>query len=164
MFDLRALRLEPGVVRRERIELTLEPFMLGGQRYEIVPSPLPVEVELQPSTSGLYMKLVFHAAIEGPCMRCLEPAALDLDVEAREVHQSRTDDPELQSPYVSEDELDIGRWAHDATILALPTRILCRPDCAGLCPICGESLNDNPHQHEEATDPRWSALKDLKLE
>ena len=65
---------------------------------------------------------------------------------------------------ITDDELDIGRWAHDATILALPTRILCRADCAGLCPVCGESLNDNPHEHEAAVDPRWSALKDLKLE
>ncbi|HEX6153939.1 MAG TPA: DUF177 domain-containing protein [Solirubrobacterales bacterium] len=60
--------------------------------------------------------------------------------------------------------LDIGRWAHDATILALPTRILCRADCAGLCPVCGESLNDNPHEHEAPTDDRWAALKNLKLD
>ena len=100
-------------------------------------------------------------------MRCLEPAALDLEVEAREIDQSRTEDEELRSPYVVDDELDIGRWAHDATMLALPTRLLCRPDCAGLCPVCGESLNDaDPadHEHDEPTDPRWAALDDLKLE
>jgi uncharacterized protein len=100
-------------------------------------------------------------------MRCLEPATLDLEVEAHEIDQAGTDDPELRSPYVEEDELDIGRWAHDATILALPTRIICRPDCAGLCPVCGASLNDaDPadHEHEKPTDPRWSALKDLKLD
>ena len=63
------------------------------------------------------------------------------------------------------DELDIGRWAHDAAILALPTRILCRPDCAGLCPVCGESLNDadpEDHEHEPAPDPRWAKLDELK--
>ena len=54
-------------------------------------------------------------------MRCLEPGALDIDVEAREVDQAATDDPELTSPYVADDELDIGRWAHDATLLALPS-------------------------------------------
>ena len=88
-------------------------------------------------------------------------------MEAREVDQAATEDPELRSPYVAEDELDIGRWAHDAVLLALPTRFLCRPDCAGLCPVCGESLNDaDPadHEHDTAPDPRWAALKDLKLE
>ncbi len=89
------------------------------------------------------------------------------NVEAREVNASLTDDEELRSPYVHDDQLDIGRWAHDATILALPTRILCRPDCLGLCPTCGVSLNDaDPadHIHESAKDPRWAALDNLKLE
>ena len=55
------------------------------------------------------------------------------------------------------------RWAHDATILALPTRILCRPDCAGLCFVCGANLNLEPHEHAEEThDPRWAALEALR--
>ena len=115
-------------------------------------------------SNGFAFRLNVPVHLEGPCMRCLEPAKLDLEVEAREIDQAGTDDPELRSPYVSDDELDIGRWAHDATILALPTRILCRPDCAGLCPVCGESLNDNPHEHEAPVDDRWAALKNLKLE
>jgi uncharacterized protein len=52
-------------------------------------------------------------------------------------------------------------------VLAIPTQFLCRPDCAGLCPVCGKSLNDaDPadHEHEKAPDPRWSKLKELKLE
>ena len=99
-------------------------------------------------------------------MRCLEPAALDLEVESREVDQAATDDEELRSPYVDDDELDIGRWAHDAALLALPTRFLCRPDCAGLCPVCGDSLNDaDPADHEHDTAPTPAGrLKDLKLD
>src|SRR5262249_54456692 len=109
----------------------------------------------------------FPLVVGGPCMRCLDPARVDTQVEAREVDQRDTDDEELRSPYVSEDghELDLGRWAHDAAILALPSRVLCRPDCAGLCPVCGESLNGaNPadHEHESAPDPRWAALDQLK--
>jgi uncharacterized protein len=52
-------------------------------------------------------------------------------------------------------------------MLALPTQILCRPECLGLCPVCGEPLNDaDPaaHEHEKPVDSRWAALKDLKLE
>jgi len=166
MLDLRGLRLEPGVVRRERIELTLDPFTLGGQRYEIVPPILPVEVELQPSTSGLYMKLSFHAAIEGPCMRCLEPARLEVDVVAREYHEHGAaveGDDELTSEYLSTEELDIERWVRDAIALELPAQVLCDPDCAGLCPHCGERLHAGvPHDcGEPQTDSRWDALKDL---
>ena len=99
-------------------------------------------------------------------MRCLEDAAVEAEVDAREVDQADTEDEELRSPYVVDDELDLGRWAHDAAVLALPARILCRPDCAGLCPTCGESLNDadpRPRARHRA-DPRWAKLKELKLD
>jgi uncharacterized protein len=44
-----------------------------------------------------------------------------------------------------------------------PEQILHAPDCAGLCPVCGEDLNENPHEHvEERQDPRWAALEGLK--
>lgn len=145
----------------------LETVELAGQTYAARPDAPEVRLEVSRPTGGFAFRIRFPVHLEGPCMRCLAPAALDLEVDSREVDQSGTEDEELRSPYVDEDELDIGRWAHDATILALPTRILCRADCAGLCPVCGVSLNDaDPadHEHEQATDPRWAALKDLKLE
>ena len=98
-------------------------------------------------------------------MRCLEPAEVDTEVDAREVDQADTEDEELRSPYVTENELDVGRWAHDAAILAIPSRVLCRPDCAGLCPVCGEPLNDadpSDHEHESGGDPRWDKLNELR--
>jgi hypothetical protein len=50
-------------------------------------------------------------------------------------------------------------WARDALALALPTQIVCREDCAGLCAVCGENLNRSPdHAHEREPDPRWAAL------
>ena len=51
----------------------------------------------------------------------------------------------------------------DALALALPEQILCRPDCAGLCPVCGKDLNRDPHEHEEeVADSRWAALAELR--
>jgi len=50
-----------------------------------------------------------------------------------------------------------------AIALALPDKILCRSDCAGLCPMCGKNLNDEPHEHDEhEADPRWAALAELR--
>ena len=67
------------------------------------------------------------------------------------------------SPYVADGRLDLSGWAHDAVVLALPDKILCREDCAGLCPVCGKNLNLEPHEHEgEVGDPRWAALAELK--
>jgi uncharacterized protein len=59
--------------------------------------------------------------------------------------------------------LDLSAWARDAIALALPDKILCRADCAGLCPVCGKDLNVEPHAHEEApADSRWAALEALR--
>jgi uncharacterized protein len=167
IIDLSRLSLAHGEGKRIEIPVELDPFELGGQTYVADPAAPTVRLEVSRPSGGYAFRLLFPVRLEGPCMRCLEPGALDLDVEAREVDQAQTDDEELRSPYVVEDELDIGRWAHDATLLALPARFLCRPDCAGLCPVCGASLNvadAADHDHDTGPDPRWSALKDLKLD
>ena len=70
---------------------------------------------------------------------------------------------ELRTPYLSENLLDVHGWARDAIALAVPEQILCRDDCAGLCPMCGKDLNVDPHEHEEEHgDPRWSVLAELR--
>ena len=69
----------------------------------------------------------------------------------------------MTTPYLVDDRLDLSAWARDSLILALPDKILCRADCAGLCPVCGKDLNREPHVHGEAEpDPRWAALERLK--
>jgi len=167
IIDLSRLSLAHGEGKRIEVPVELEPFELGGQTYVANPATPTVRLEISRPSGGFAFRLQFPVHLEGPCMRCLEQGSLDLEIESREVDAALTDDEELRSPYVSEDELDLGRWAHDATLLALPARFLCRPDCAGLCPTCGASLNDaDPadHIHDSAPDPRWSALDNLKLE
>ncbi len=166
-IDLARLSLSHGEGKRLELPVELQPFELGGQTYVADPSRPTGRLEVSRPSGGYAFRLSLPVHLVGPCMRCLEPGALDLEVEAREVDQAATEDEELRSPYVLDNELDIGRWAHDAAMLALPSRFLCRPDCAGLCPVCGESLNDTDpadHEHAQAPDPRWSPLKDLKLE
>ena len=69
----------------------------------------------------------------------------------------------MRTEYVDGNNLDVSGWARDAIALALPDKILCRSDCAGLCGACGKNLNDEPHTHEEARlDPRWAALEALR--
>jgi uncharacterized protein len=97
-------------------------------------------------------------------MRCLRDAVIDERLELREYQAtSPGESEELTTPYLRGGKLDVSAWARDALVLALPTQILCKPDCAGLCPICGQDLNIEPHTHEEAEpDPRWAALQELK--
>ncbi len=166
IIDLARLSLSHGEGRRLEVPVALAPLELAGQAY-VSPDSVPIRLDVSRPSSGYAFRLRFPVLIEGPCMRCLEGAVLEAEVDSREVAQENTDDEELLSPYVVDDELDLGRWVHDAAVLAIPTQFLCRPDCAGLCPICGESLNDsNPadHEHDTGPDPRWAKLGELKLE
>jgi uncharacterized protein len=167
IIDLGRFSLAYGDGKRLDLAASIGDLELGGQTYELSPDPVQVRLDISRPAHGYAFRLRFSIRAEGPCVRCLEAAAVEVDVDAREVDQGDTEDEELHSPYVDGHELDLGRWAHDAAVLALPDRILCRPDCAGLCPTCGESLNDaDPadHDHDTGTDPRWAKLDELKLE
>lgn len=163
-FPLRRLRLRAGDVFAEEVSVTLEPYDLGGQRYLPVPSEARASLEIQRAVSGDVLRLRFVTRLHGPCMRCLKDAVLPIDVDTLEYQAADVDaGPELRTEYVVDDQLDLSQWARDAIALALPSQILCRPDCAGLCPVCGLDLSDEPHEHEETlADPRWAALEALR--
>jgi uncharacterized protein len=165
-LDLRALRLRPGEVRKETLDVDLEPFVLGGQRYDFAPATIPVELVLSQASGATVFDVSLRLHLCGACMRCLGFAELERDVTAREF--SDPDAPagdELHSDYVVRDHLQVSTWARDAIALELPDQILCRSDCAGLCPVCGKDLNAEPHEHlDREPDPRWAALEGLREE
>lgn len=165
-FDLGRLRLHPGEGRRLDLDVAVDPFVFGGQRYSASPARMHATLDVSRMTShGYALRLRFRAALEGPCMRCLEDAHADVAVDAREVNQPGGGD-ELASPYVRDDVLDLAGWARDALALAAPTQIVCRDDCAGLCPICAQNLNEAgpEHHHDRPPDPRWDKLRELRLD
>jgi uncharacterized protein len=185
-FDLGGLRLTSGEGRRLDLHVAIEPFSLGGERYPVQPELVPVRLDISRTTGeGYALRLRFEATLAGPCMRCLEPATPSFAIDVREVSQptdrraprtpagggrgrarAATEDDELSSPYVEDGVLDLHAWARDALALSVPSNLLCREDCAGLCPVCGENLNlaAADHGHERAPDPRWAALSEIHFE
>jgi uncharacterized protein len=165
-FDLGGLRLSSGEGRRLELNIAIEPFSFGGEAYPLQPALVPSRLDISRTTGGGYvLRLRFAATLSGPCMRCLEPAAPTFEVDVREVSQpGETDD--LSSPYVQEGTLDLRGWARDALALVLPTTLLCRPDCAGLCPECGANLNEAgpEHVHERRPDARWAKLSEIRFD
>jgi uncharacterized protein len=162
-FSLRSLRLRPGEEHRAEQEVQLEPISLGGQQYLPVPDKVLGELAVSRAQSGTVFDLRFHTRVHGPCHRCLADAVVDVDISAREYQAENPESEELRTPYVVDDQLDLKAWARDALVLALPDKILCREDCAGLCPVCGRDLNTDPHQHDdEELDSRWAALSELR--
>jgi uncharacterized protein len=163
-FSLRSLRLRPGEEYRDAKEVELQPLMLGGQRYLPVPDRVDADLLVSRVTSGTVFELRYSARLHGPCYRCLSDAVLDVSVSAREYQAtSPGESDELRTPYLVDEQLDLSAWAHDALVLALPDQILCRLDCAGLCPVCGADLNVQPHEHDDQElDSRWAALSELR--
>jgi uncharacterized protein len=165
-FELERLGLRSGEGRRFELYVHVDALAYGGSRYGVSSDPVPVRLDVSRTTgNGYALRLRFDAELSGPCMRCLEDAQPTIPVDSREVSMPGAGD-ELQSPYVdTAADLDLAGWARDALALAVPDQIVCRPDCAGLCPECGENLNENPgHAHAPPPDKRWAALQDLKFE
>ena len=175
-FDLGGLRLTTGEGRRLDLYVRIDPFSLAGQSYDVEPDPVPVRLDISRTTGdGYALRLRFEATLAGPCMRCLEPAAPSFVVDAREVSQpneargrgkQEDENDDLTSPYVNDGVLDLRAWTRDALALTVPANLLCREDCAGLCPVCGANLNDAGagHGHDREPDPRWAALSKLRFE
>jgi uncharacterized protein len=164
-IDLARFALRPGEGRRVDLETDPGQLELAGQRYVVAAGSVAAQLDLSRTAAGYAVRMRFTAHVAGPCMRCLADADVAVEVDAREVDQPGTDDEELRSPYIDGDELDLSSWAHDALVLALPLQLVCRPDCKGLCPVCGTSLNEaDPaeHRHAEAPDPRWAKLRELQ--
>jgi uncharacterized protein len=165
-FDLGRLRLTSGEGRRLELEVALDQLQFGGETYAVMPAAVDAILDISRTTHhGYALRLRFGASLQGPCMRCLEPALPEISVDSREVDQPG-DVEELRSPYVTDEVLDVHAWARDALALALPAQLLCREDCAGLCPVCGADLNNAgpDHAHERAPDPRWAKLGEIRFE
>jgi len=164
LIDLDALALRSG--EAAGMEADLEPALpvLGGEELRFEVMPVATRIDVSRTTAGYALRLRADVVVLGTCARCLGPARLELGIDAREVDQGDVEDPDLRTPYVGDGLLDPLAWLHDAIVLALPERLVCRPDCAGLCEVCGISLNDvepGTHVHEPEPDPRFAKLREL---
>ena len=163
-FDLRTARLRSGEEYRDEQKIELAPLTFAGQRYTAVPELVPAELTVTQAMTGMVFGLRFRVRLHGPCFRCLADAVVERDLDVREYQATSPGGAEeLTIPYLAENRLDLSAWARDALVLSLPEQILCREDCAGLCPVCGRDLNREPHTHDEhEPDPRWAALAELR--
>jgi len=133
-----------------------------------------IAVDLTHYRAGLdlFFTGTLRGAVIGTCARCAEDYTFHLDTPFTFVLAPRATDAEGGDPELAADdlafsffegeEIDLSPLVHEQTILALPTRPLCREDCRGLCPRCGANLNSGPCGCPADTpDPRLSVLRTL---
>ena len=130
-------------------------------------APLDLDLRLESVSEGVLVTGTISATIEGECGRCLDPVREELVVDVVELfaYPDSTTDVTTEQDEVYRlvgTRLDLRPVVRDGIVLGLPSTVLCRADCLGLCPDCGQRLEDLPGGHAHDTiDPRWAALANL---
>lgn len=144
---------------------------LSGHEFEFRQLPL---ITGRVSTIGMETRVkgTIRAQLETVCDRCLESVLIPVNQEfdlfyLPEAQASKSDEKELQErdldfSFYRDETIDIDELVLEQLELSLPSRILCREDCLGLCSQCGTNLNLEKCQCQPPIDPRWQVLADLK--
>jgi len=120
------------------------------------------DIHLSRTSRGILLQGEIQTQIEGLCARCLDATTIDLEVPLEELFVYPPE-PGEESVLADDGILDIAPLLREEIFLNMPIGALCKSDCAGLCPNCGQNLNEGPCDCEaEPIDPRFAALKALK--
>lgn len=161
-----ALRLNVGFIIHESVGYSRD-FPI-----EIPAVSLPPDLDLENlagnirvtrTAQGLLVQVKLQAETTAECGRCLTDFQQPLEIDFTELYAFTPDSVTESGLYVPESGLlDLAPLVRDEMLIAIPIRPLCRPDCRGLCPVCGENLNEDDHTHDDdPVDPRLEMLKSL---
>ncbi|MFN8453757.1 MAG: DUF177 domain-containing protein [Anaerolineae bacterium] len=171
-FNVAQLLKEPtGAVRH--YELAAEPGDVLDDELKIV-SPISGQLKLLRTGPNILAVGELTATVEKLCGRCLNPFSASVSIELEEeffptldivTGLAVTPPPEVEEANLIDEQhiLDLSEVVRQELLLAGEELRYCRPDCQGLCPICGQDRNIAPcNCHDEAIDPRWAALQNLQ--
>lgn len=115
------------------------------------------------TAQGLLAQVKLNAMVECDCVRCLTPFSQSLNSEFTELYAFSRNSVTESGLILPEDaHIDLTPLIREYLLLEVPMSPLCRTDCKGLCPICGENLNETTCHHEDdSIDPRLAILKSL---
>jgi len=177
----RTLVLEGPYIEREEFR-PLSPVALSGRL-----QPIVSDEGGDPGREGVFrLRGSMSCRIELACVRCLEPFPMDLaeELDLLYLPQSSNEAPaaeeseadaltelfgrglereELAVSFYRDERIDLSQMMVEQIVLALPMKPLCKPDCRGLCALCGANRNLlSCDCGPEDTDPRWAPLKTLQ--
>jgi len=157
----------------ERIARRFEPSQFDAADADLrVSAPVDLEVEVRKDAKKVRLVGQVRTTLAGECSRCLDsfaiPVASDFDLLFLPASENAgSGDREVAADdlgvsFYEEETIDLGAVMREQFYLALPMKPLCRPDCRGLCPVCGVNRNrESCSCHAEWTDPRFEALRSL---
>jgi len=160
-------------MRIDVVELLREPigaqaqmgFDLGFLRLsdELAVHDIHGRLKLLRIEDGILVQGVLTVALDLECGRCLRPVTQAIDVELDEQFvSSLTYKPGDDQVFAidADHHIDLKPVLHDVVTVSMPIRVLCRPGCQGLCPSCGQDLNEGPCDCQaDDVDPRLAELR-----
>jgi uncharacterized protein len=161
-------------ISRCQFELDTADLDLGEGDFRLI-GPLQVAFRFNRSAQTFQISGQFRGRLAGECCRCLAPVEQELEADLQLLLQRQPFSGEEREAVAADDEdieilnpgavqVDLRERLREAVLLDLPLRVYCREDCRGLCPQCGHNLNSGPCVCAASqADPRWAALRDLKL-
>ena len=154
--------------RKMPIEADVQIASLPGDTVEIL-APVSVNGDAINYGDSIDLSLKAHTAVRLRCDRCAEAFEVNLEFEITErlkkedtVSENQDMDPDIIHYTGNSFELD--GILYDNLFLNIPSKVLCREDCKGLCSQCGKNLNQGPCGCDDhPTDPRFDVLDQLEL-
>ena len=164
-----------------RFDETIAPGVLDYAPDIHQEGPLPVKgqadllIERRSSNShvnDIRIRAEYRGKFDILCARCVEPVTVPLSGDFDLIFRPAGADATPGEHAITEDETEIGYYqesgllledvVREQVLLSLPGRTLCKEDCKGLCPRCGQNLNLAQCSCDKApADPRWNALAGL---
>ncbi len=152
--------LEAGVGTMREIELDYPEVRLDE---EIALVPLKGSFLATRTTEGIYVQGTLHSTTTLPCTRCLEDAIIPISISLDELfYYPPSLAPDGEAVIGEDGFIDLSPVVREMSMLDIPIKVLCRPDCQGLCQVCGQDLNQGDCGcPEDDIDPRFSILQKL---
>jgi uncharacterized protein len=159
VVDVSELLRHPGMTKPLRT--TEEVPGLDVDLAHVEGRPVTFDLAMHSIVEGILVTGALYGRAKIECRRCLVETEQDFNVVIDEIFATTTQDEDTYR--VKDDQIDLEPMARDAIVLALPLNPLCRTDCKGLCPQCGQNLNEADCGHrQQRIDVRWEPLQALK--
>ncbi len=118
-------------------------------------------LRLSRTKEGILVQGTLHVGVDDECYRCLDPVNRDIVIDIEELY-AHPAIPDTEFSVGDDAILDLAPLLRAEALIEDSRGVLCRPDCRGLCSVCGENLNRAPdHKHDDDIDPRLAKLKAL---
>lgn len=166
LINLTDVFTSEGKDRRESLVYEKDSFSYMGNDYKIREKS-PVDLTFSNIETGkVLVRGDFKLVLEIPCDRCLKavevPLQLSFEQEVVSPDSGSQEEVEDEQDFMLGCELDVEAFVNSEILINMPVKVLCKPDCKGICKQCGHNLNEGDCGCDTfVPDPRMAAIKDI---